>query len=277
MGARKLERSVSIIGAGYSHMGLVSSTPELQDFSERELFASACIEAMEDAGIEANSIDALVLGYCAPNFFGRATSCAPHYMDWIGMHNKPAWFHDEGCATSVYGLTQAVMMVASGVYDCVITSGVGINTTVPLAARPPYLRETMDNDMFWEGMYYSVEPAYDKPGNAGVAAAEATALRYFKKYGYSYADFDDAMVTYLIGQRDNALNNPKSHMNTSPLRKRPKRWASTMSMSTCTTRYSIRRWARFFVADIWDSLAMGRRPSSSAPPTSPPSSQISSL
>lgn len=40
-------RSVSIIGAGYTPLGDVRSTPQILDFSEKELYAMACIEAME--------------------------------------------------------------------------------------------------------------------------------------------------------------------------------------------------------------------------------------
>lgn len=212
MKSQHLGRSVSIIGAAYTHMGVAEATPELKDFSEREMYANACIEAMQDGGVEAKDVDAYLVGHCGPNFYSASMCAAPHYADWIGMHNKPAIFHDEGCATSVYGVNQAVMMVASGMYDCVVAGAVGFNTTVPKPCRPPYLRKPLDNDTLWDGMYYSVEAAYDKPGNAGVGNAEATLLLYLKEHGYGFKDYDEAMVGYLQSQRWNALHNPKAHL-----------------------------------------------------------------
>lgn len=57
-----------------------------------------------------------------------------------------------------------------------------------------------------------MEPAFDKPGNAGVGNAEALILCYLKKYGYSFKNYDEAMSTYLQIQRKQALTNPKSHL-----------------------------------------------------------------
>lgn len=215
MGKQGLQRGVSIIGAAYSHMGVQATTPELKDFSERELAATAALEAMDDAGITGQDVDAFVLGHCGPNFYAKAMSEAPFFADWFGMHGKPGWLHDEACATSVFGTQQAVAMVASGMYECVMAVNVGINTTAPLASRPPFLRAPIDNDFFWEGMYYTVEPAYDKPGNAGVGEAEAAIMGYLKQYGYSFDDYDRMMVDYLKNQNTNVLNNPKNHMSQS--------------------------------------------------------------
>ena len=50
----KYGRSVSIIGVGVTKLGDVRTTPEIKDFSEKELYAAAAIEAMEDAGIDAH-------------------------------------------------------------------------------------------------------------------------------------------------------------------------------------------------------------------------------
>ena len=59
-------RSVSIIGVGYTKLGDVCSTLEILDFTEKELYAAASIEAMEDAGIDACDIDAFYVGMSGP-------------------------------------------------------------------------------------------------------------------------------------------------------------------------------------------------------------------
>ncbi len=53
----ELKRSVSIIGVGCTPFGNVLQTPQIKDLTERELFAWASLEAMEDAGLEAKDID----------------------------------------------------------------------------------------------------------------------------------------------------------------------------------------------------------------------------
>ena len=222
MSTKKFARGVSIIGAAYSHMGITAQIPEVANWSEREFFASASLEAMEDAGIDAKCVDAAVIGHCAPNFFSKATSAGPHFMEWAGLRGKPCYYHDEACATSVYGLNLAAMLVASGMYDVVLSSGVGFNTTVPVATRPPFLRTNLDNDVFWEGMYYAVEPGYDKPGNAGVGNAEAAIIRYLKEYGYSLKNYDEAMSVYIQGQRINSIKNPKAHLFKKPFEEEAK-------------------------------------------------------
>ena len=145
----KLARSVSIIGAGYTPLGNVSESPEMKDLTERELFAWASMEAMENGHVRAKDIDAYYVGVSGPNYDSRFKSAAPFFGDWIGMHDKPTLFHDEACGSSAFGLEQAVLAVASGKYDCVISGAVNINTSVPkgcytLRPRAARQRDTLE-------------------------------------------------------------------------------------------------------------------------------------
>lgn len=207
-----LARSVCIIGTGYTPLGIVGKTPALIDMTERELFSWACLEAMENGGIQSKDIDAYYVGMSGPNFYSRTKSAAPHFGAWIGMEGKPTLFHDEGCGTSAFGLQMAVQAVASGVYDCVISGAVNISSTSPLFSKPPFLREQLDNDTLWNGIYTAFDPAHEKPGVAGVTSADAMVDLYCRKYGYSASDVEDAAVKYLSEHRKLALKNPKSTM-----------------------------------------------------------------
>ena len=124
-----LARSVAIAGVGYTPMGNVQRHDEIRDFTERELFAMAAIEAMEDAGLEAREIDAFYVGQVASARFTNQMSGSTALADWIGMRNKPSISHDEACATSNIGLHLAVMAVASGAYDIVLTGGTNVNAS----------------------------------------------------------------------------------------------------------------------------------------------------
>ncbi|MDY6852924.1 MAG: thiolase family protein, partial [Thermodesulfobacteriota bacterium] len=61
-----LKRDVSIIGVGCTPFGNVLETPEIKDLTERELFAWAALEAMEDAGLEAREVVAFYIAHCMP-------------------------------------------------------------------------------------------------------------------------------------------------------------------------------------------------------------------
>jgi acetyl-CoA C-acetyltransferase len=209
MGSRKFGRSVSIVGAAYTTMGLLNVTPGMEDISERELFGEAAIAAMKNGNIEAKEIDAYYVGTVAPNYYQKACSSGPHYADFAGLHNKPAIFHDEGCATFNVGLEMAVQAVASGRFDCVMAVGVNSGTTQARPGYPPYIREPLDLETIFNACYTATEPAFEKPGVGGLAGIEAAICVYMQKYGYTPQNYEEAMVNYIKVMSQNNLNNPK--------------------------------------------------------------------
>jgi len=208
-----LGRSVSIIGAAYTPLGDVRSSPEILNFSERELFSLACMEAMENGGIEAKDIDAFYVGISGPNYDAKLKSGAPFFADWIGMKNKPSLFHDEGCGTSGYGLQMAVLAVASGMYDCVISGAVNINKSVPKYAYPPHIRVQQDPDVMWAGIWTGIDAAYQKPGSSGLASLESSLFNYCSKHGINTKQVEEIFINYLLQKRKEALLNPKALMS----------------------------------------------------------------
>lgn len=207
--ANRLARSVSIIGTGYTPLGDVRSTPEILNFTERELFAMACMEAMEEGNIKAQDIDACYVACSGPNF-SHFKSAAPLFANWIGMDNKPVLFHDEGCGSSAFGLEQAVLAVASGAYDCVISGAVNINTCVPDPGKPPHERREFDNDALWASMASALDAAYIAPTYGGVGQVEAILVRYQIENNLTTDQINDMFINYLIGKRREAMLNPKA-------------------------------------------------------------------
>lgn len=202
------KRSVSIIGAGTTPIGDVRSTPGMEGCTEKELFAMASINAMEDAGVTPADLDAFYVGISGPNYDAKIKSAPSQFGNWIGMQDKPSFFHDEGCATGCYGLEAAVDAVASGRYDCVISTCVNINTCTPKACYPPFIRSQMDNETLWNTVYSATDPAFEKPGYGGAGPLDALPVLYCRKYGVSLEELDDAYVTYLLGKRREAMMNP---------------------------------------------------------------------
>jgi len=224
MSKGQLQRGVSIMGVGYTPMGDVLTSPEIKDFSERELISWACLEAMENADIEAKDIDACYLGMSGPNFDAKLKSGGPFFMDWIGMRNKPVLFHDEGCASSGFGLNEAVLAVASGRYDCAISTAVNINLSIPRYAYPPHIRDRQDMDDMWGAIWTGVDAAYERPGYGGAGPVEAVLRQYAINYGLSRDDIDEVFINYLTAKRREALLNTKALMATETYEEEAKRF-----------------------------------------------------
>lgn len=204
-----LGRSVSIIGVGYSPIGNVLKTPPIQDFTERELFAWAALEAMEDAGIEAKDIDAFYVAQNGPAKLAHQLSASATMADWIGMRYKPNISHDEGCSSSSAGLHLAVLAVSSGMYDIVLTGGTGVNQGKSFMGYPPHMRE--EHLELWLVMNtLASDPAYVYPGSSMIAPLDAAAISYAKKYKLSMEQIHKSMSMAAIVSRRHALKNSKA-------------------------------------------------------------------
>lgn len=210
MGTGHYGRSVSIIGVGFTKLGDVRITPEIKDFSEKELYAAAAIEAMEDAGIDAKDIDAFYVGMSGPGDKSKIKSGGPHFSEWVGMRGKPTLFYDAGCGTTGVGLKMAVNAVASGDCDIVLSGGVNINSTAAFPSVPPFIRRKLPSDEFWAYINTGIDSNYEKIGEGGSAPIEAQAIDYLRKNHFTYADADMAQAVYAIKSREGALSNPRA-------------------------------------------------------------------
>ena len=209
MATGKLARSVSIIGVGYTPLGNVTKSPEVLNWTERELVSYAALEAMEDAGIKAKDIDVFNLGISGPNFSSKIKSAAPHYAEWVGMRGKPGIFHDEGCGSFMAGLHESVLSVASGAYDCALTLGVNILYSTPKKNYPPHLRLPYPREELYSNTWTDFDAAYEKPGTGGADTLDEYVGNYIRTYGISIDELDDALINYAKYLRKHANLNPK--------------------------------------------------------------------
>lgn len=211
-----LNRSVSIIGVGYSPCGNVLESEPIKNFTEGELLASAVIEAVEDAGIEFKDIDSYLVGQLAPYLESNMANGASILSKWIGMKGRPGIGHDECCCSGNYGLQQAAMMVASGVHDIVLCTGVGIAQSKTEMGKPRLPQFThADNTLSNTANVYSNEANYALPGIGGIMdPCDEVGAIYARKYGYSRQQMWDAMNNIHIMSRKNAIANPKCLIST---------------------------------------------------------------
>ena len=214
----ELKRPVSIIGVGCTPFGNILETPELKGMTERELFAWAAIEAMEDAGLEANEIDAFYIAHCMPETLSHQFGSYAMVADWIGMRNKPGFHHETACSSTNTGLRHAVLDVASGVYDVVLSGGIETTNSRPMEGKPAHMREPLSNAELWYRTNYGADQAYWYPGGMAVSClCDFALMGYAKKYGVSLKDIERALNAASIANRRNAVRNPLATITTKEL------------------------------------------------------------
>jgi acetyl-CoA C-acetyltransferase len=111
-------QKVAIIGVGMTDFG------ELWDKSLRDLTVQAGLEAIRDSGLPGEEIDALYAGCMSSGIFVQQEHIASILADYCGLTPKAATRVEGACASGGIALRQAIMAVASGMYDFVVAGGV---------------------------------------------------------------------------------------------------------------------------------------------------------
>lgn len=118
MNPSALRDKVAIIGMGCTNFG------PLQDMSFAEQGLAAVNEALQDAGIEKERIEAAWLGTYDPNVGGSFPGYAGDFIaDILGMPGLPVTRVTNFCATGMDAMRNAAMSIAAGVYDVVLVLG----------------------------------------------------------------------------------------------------------------------------------------------------------
>jgi acetyl-CoA C-acetyltransferase len=106
---------VGIIGLGHGVFGRRS------DATVQELAFEAFREAMEDAGIERDAIDASVIG-AVPEYH-KQRSLAGVVQEYLGLVPKPTWLTEVACASGSAAIRTAWMAIRSGMHEVVAVIG----------------------------------------------------------------------------------------------------------------------------------------------------------
>nr|WP_290667720.1 acetyl-CoA acetyltransferase [Ardenticatena sp.] len=113
-----LRDKVAIIGMGCTRFGV------LQEKSFAEQGLEAVDEALADAGIEKERIEAAWLGTFDPNIGGSFPGYAGDFVaDILGMPGLPVTRVTNYCATGMDAMRNAAFAVAAGMYDVVLVLG----------------------------------------------------------------------------------------------------------------------------------------------------------
>lgn len=188
--ASGIKDKVAIIGMGCSRFG------ERWNAGPDDLMVEAFSEALTDAGIERDRIDAAWLGV----FFDEQNtgkSALPLSMT-LRLPNIPVTRVENLCATGTEALRGAVYAVAAGACDIALAMGVEKLKDTGYAGLPERTKGT------FEDLYL--------PGNTAPGAFAQLASAYAAKYGYSMDELRRAMAHVSWKSHENGALNPKAHL-----------------------------------------------------------------
>jgi len=188
--ASGIKNKVVIAGMGCSRFG------ERWDAGPDDLMLEAFGEALADAGIERDRIEAAWLGV----FFDEQNtgkSALPLSMA-LRLPNIPATRVENLCATGTEALRGAVYAVAAGACDIALAMGVEKLKDTGYAGLPERTKGT------FEDLYL---PSSTAPG-----AFAQLASAYAARHGFSMAELKRAMAHVSCKSHANASKNPKAHL-----------------------------------------------------------------
>ena len=188
--ATGIRDKVAIIGMGCSQFG------ERWDCGPDDLMVEAFGEALKDAGIERDRIDAAWLGV----FFDEQNtgkSALPMSMA-LRLPNIPVTRVENLCATGTEALRGAAYAVAAGACDIALAMGVEKLKDTGYSGLPERTKGT------FEDLYL---PTSTAPG-----AFAQLAGAYAAKYGFSMDELRRAMAQVSVKSHENGAKNPKAHL-----------------------------------------------------------------
>lgn len=188
--AEGIRDKVAILGMGCSKFG------ERWDCGPDDLMLEALTEALADAGIERDRIEAAWLGI----FFDEQStgkSSLPLAMG-LRLANIPVTRVENLCATGTEALRGAAHAVASGACDIALAMGVEKLKDTGYAGLPERTKGT------FEDLYL--------PSNTAPGAFAQLAGAYAARHGYEMQDLRRAMAHISCKSHDNGARNPKAHL-----------------------------------------------------------------
>jgi len=189
---RKLGRGVAMVGVGMSKYGI------RQGFSNREMFVEAFQNMLKsvDRGLEPKDIEANYVGCCGAWTWETQAGIGKWCTDWVGLNPIPSTTIDNACASASVAMRQAIIGVASGLYDVALGGGVEKMTSLPTEETTLVL--ATGGDITWEGY-----AGYTFPG---LYATMATA--HMHEFGTTPED----LMNIAIKNHNNGALNPMAQM-----------------------------------------------------------------
>jgi acetyl-CoA C-acetyltransferase len=181
---------VAILGMGCSRFG------ERWGDNAEDLMLEAFNEALNDAGIDRDQIEAAWFGVCLEeNNVGKT---AGPLAQALRLPYIAATRVENACATGTEALRGAVYAVASGACDFALALGVEKLKDTGYGGLPSRTRGTVTD--LW------------MPNTSAPGAFAQLASAYQAKHGVEKADLKRAMAHVSVKSHDNAALNPRAHL-----------------------------------------------------------------
>jgi len=145
-----MPEDVAIIGVGQS------AFVRGYEGSIRELAFEAYREAMQDAGINADELDASIVG-SAPEY-DKQRSPAGLIAEYLGLNPQPTFTIESICSSSTTGLRTAYALIKSGLHDTVVV--IGFQKMSEISSADSQERMGRGADIMWESPFGTTMPAY---------------------------------------------------------------------------------------------------------------------
>ncbi len=188
--ATGISNKVAIVGMGCARFG------ERWDASPDDLMVEAFSEALEDAGLERDQIEAGWLGvFYDEQSIGKS---AIPLSTALRLPNIPVTRVENLCATGSEALRGAVYAVASGACDIALAMGMEKLKDTGYPGLPERTKGSFEDQWM---------PAYSAPG-----AFAQLAMAYAARTGIALGDLKQAMAHVSWKSHQNGALNPKAHL-----------------------------------------------------------------
>ena len=181
-------RRVAVIGVGTTKFGKHERT-------SAELFASAAVDALADAGLSPSAVQALYYGNVVGSETEKQLHTGPQAASILGIPTVPTTRFETACASSHAAFRHAVMEIGAGISDVVLVGGAERVLNVPTEDSTEYFAYA--SDATWEQPLGLTFP--------GVFALVARA--HMQKYGTT----EEQMAAVAVKNHRHGALNPKAH------------------------------------------------------------------
>ncbi|MYW04390.1 acetyl-CoA acetyltransferase [Streptomyces sp. SID3343] len=183
-----ISREVAVVGTGVTPFGVLYDRPYLS------LLHQAADEAVADAGIELDRVEAAWLGTAEPLLAALIGDSGAAVTEALGFAPRPVTRVSNFCATGMEAVRGAALAVAAGEYDVCIA--IGAEKMRDVAPRGSLVAKTVEQS------HPAMAKGRTAPGQFALVAA-----RYLHEYGYGR----DALAQVAVKNHANAVHNPKAH------------------------------------------------------------------
>jgi acetyl-CoA C-acetyltransferase len=188
-------RSVSIIGIGSTPFGVN------EQGTLKSMAIEACLDALNDAGIEKERMGAFYVGNFISGFLAGQETIAPQIADLLGLRKDIAATTVEGaCCSGGIALRHGMFLVASKMVDFVLVLGVEKMTHASTAKNTEGLALAMDHE--------------SSEGRTGLTFPGFFAL-VAQRHMHEFKTTPDHLAHVAVKNRSNAKNNPRARFRKS--------------------------------------------------------------